>query len=251
MRRLARLIAFLAGITALAACAVLPPPETSPADEGRADCHPAADLTIAQYIIGYGSLMQDESRKRTSPHAAVAHPVEVSGFQRRWIARGDAMGFSTTYLGVTADPAAQLTAVMYQVDLNDLRATDLRESSYCRVQVAVAQLKPLEKSLVETEPRQAWIYVNKPGAIATPSAQFPIVESYVDIFVAGCLEQEQRFELEGFAARCLTTTRDWSAHWVNDRIYPRRPFIYQPKAHQIDALLAKTLPAYFTRIRID
>jgi len=50
---------------------------------------------------------------------------------------------------------------------------------------------------------------------------------------------------------CLATTRDWSEHWVNDRIYPRRPFIYQPRSRQIDSLLAQQLPQYFSRIRIE
>jgi hypothetical protein len=73
----------------------------------------------------------------------------------------------------------------------------------------------------------------------------------VDIFVSGCLEQEQRFGLAAFSQQCLSTTTDWSEHWVNDRIYPRRPFAFQPKARQIDSLLSKQLPQYFSRIRIE
>ena len=33
------------------------------------NCNAAPDPAKAQYIIGYGSLMQDESRKRTTPNA--------------------------------------------------------------------------------------------------------------------------------------------------------------------------------------
>jgi hypothetical protein len=39
--------------------------------------------------------------------------------------------------------------------------------------------------------------------------------------------------------------------WVNDRVYPRRPFVVQPKAFQIDSLLSRELPQYFSRIRIE
>jgi len=98
---------------------------------------------------------------------------------------------------------------------------------------------------------QARIYTNQPATIAPPSVNFPIVQSYVDIFVSGCLEQEQRFGLEGFARECIATTHDWSPHWVNDRLYPRRPFIYQPKARQIDLLLSQQVPAFFAQVKLQ
>ena len=35
----------------------------------------------------------------------------------------------------------------------------------------------------------------------------------------------------------MLTTTGWNANWVNDRIYPRRPFIYAPGASAIDKIL--------------
>ena len=235
----------------LGACASGPIAPTLDDDSFEIECHPIANLDLPQYVVGYGSLMQDESRKRTSPHAGPAHPVEVTGFRRAWIAKGDPLGFSTTYLGVAADPQSRVNAVIYRVEATELAATDRREGSYCRHSVPLPRIRSLEKQPFELADGEAWIYVNRHRASAVPSAQYPIVQSYVDIFVGGCLEQEQRFELAGFARECVATTRDWSAHWVNDRLYPRRPFIYQPKARQIDALLAQQLPEYFARIRIE
>jgi hypothetical protein len=49
----------------------------------------------------------------------------------------------------------------------------------------------------------------------------------------------------------VETTTDWSAFWINDRIYPRRPFIYQPKARQIDQLLNEVIPEFFEKIKIE
>jgi hypothetical protein len=216
-----------------------------------ADCHPAPDAGQPQYIIGYGSLMQDESRKRTSPQAGSAHPIELSGYRRGWFAKGDPVGFSTTYLGALPDPLSRLNAVIYRVEIGELAATDRREASYCRSNVPFSSITALEKQPSEALSGQAWIYVNSAAAIATPSARFPIVQSYVDIFVSGCLEQEQRFQLEGFARQCLATTQDWSEHWVNDRLYPRRPFIHQPKSRAIDLLLSQQLPALFSHIKIE
>jgi hypothetical protein len=216
-----------------------------------ADCHPRPDPDQAQYIVGYGSLMQDESRKRTSPQAGPAHPVEVSGYRRGWFARADSVGFSTTYLGALPEAKGHLNAVVYRVDVGELMVTDQREASYCRTSVPFSGIRALEKEPPQAWGGQAWIYTNDAQAIATPSARFPIVQSYVDIFVSGCLEQEQRFELIGFARQCLATTQDWSEHWVNDRLYPRRPFIYQPKSRQIDTLLSQQLPEYFSHIKIE
>jgi len=215
------------------------------------DCHPRPDADQAQYIVGYGSLMQDESRKRTSPQAGPAHPVEVHGYRRGWFARGDSIGFSTTYLGALPDTQSHLNAVIYRVDIGELTATDQREASYCRRRVPLPDIRALEKEPSPALAGQAWIYTNDARTVATPSRRFPIVQSYVDIFVSGCLEQEQRFELKGFAQECLATTQDWSAHWVNDRLYPRRPFIHQPRAREIDTLLSQQLPEYFAHIRIE
>jgi hypothetical protein len=216
-----------------------------------ADCNIQPDSTLPQYIIGYGSLMQDESRKRTSPQAEPAHPVEISGYLRGWFARGDSVGFSTTFLGALPDSKAHLNAVIYRIEMDELKATDQRESIYCRASVPLSDIKTLEKSPFKIFGGQAWIYTNRPEAAAIPNAKFPIVQSYVDIFMSGCLEQEQRFELKGFAEQCLTTTKDWSTHWINDRPYPRRPSASQPKSRQIDTLLSQQLPEYFSHIRIE
>ena len=194
--------------------------------------------------------MQDESRRRTSPKAGPAHPVKVSGFQRGWFAKGDVLGFSTTYLGVVPEPRAELNAVIHGVEVSELLATDRREAFYCRSRVSASDVGTLERSF-DVPPGEIWIYVNKPESIAAPTEQLPIVQSYVDIFLSGCLEQERRFQLDGFAQQCVGTTHEWSQHWVNDRLYPRRAFIFQPDARQIDQLLSRQLPKLFQQIRIE
>jgi hypothetical protein len=195
--------------------------------------------------------MQDESRRRTSPQAGPPHPVEIKGYRRGWFARAEAVGFGATYLGVLPDRGSSLNAVIYQVEATELIATDQRERSYCRTSVAISDIKPLERAFLLAPEGQTWIYVSRPQSVATPDSHYPIVQSYVDIFVSGCLEQEEPLGLTGFSQQCLATTADWSEHWVNDRIYPRRPFIFQPRARQIDTLLSKQLPQYFSHIKIE
>ncbi len=216
-----------------------------------AGCGEPLDTERAQYIVGYGSLMQEDSRMRTSPRAGPAHPVEVEGYRRGWFARGRGAGPGSTYLGLQSEPKSHLNAVVYQVDPAEVDATDKREALYCRVRVALSDLRPLEPGWAPERDAQAWIYLSLPGSVAMPDPRNPIVQSYVDVFLSGCLEQEQRAGLADFSSECLSTTAGWSEHWVNDRIYPRRPFIYQPKALQIDRLLSTRLPQYFSRIKIE
>ena len=244
------LAALLFGIL-LAGCASPRQATVAKAPSAASGCGGVADASRPQYIVGYGSLMQDESRKRTSPQAGPAHPVEIEGYRRGWFARGSSVGLSSTFLGVVQDAASHLNAVIYQVDVEELEATDKRERSYCRALLSGSQVRPLGPDFSLAPEAQTWIYVSRGPGVELPSTKYPIVQSYIDIFLSGCLEQEERFGVAGFAEQCIETTSGWSEHWVNDRLYPRRPFIYQPKARDIDRLLAKELPKYFGRIRLE
>src|SRR5215470_17866018 len=100
--------ALLALATSLAAL-------SAPAFASDGGCGEPVDAERPQYIIGYGSLMQDDSRARTSPKAGPAHPVEVEGYRRGWFARGKAAGPGATYLGLQSEPKSHMNAVVYQV----------------------------------------------------------------------------------------------------------------------------------------
>lgn len=267
MKRRWRHVAAFALAGWLAACATARQGPASRADapqlagataaRGMADDGPGGDCNAppvsgpAQYIVGYGSLMQDESRRRTSPRAGPAHPVEIRGYRRGWFARPETVGLGTTYLGVLPDRDSRVNAVIYQVDPAELMATDRRERQYCRARVAAENVMPLAAAFAPAPGAPIWIYVSTPRSVAVPDARYPIVQSYVDIFLGGCLEQQQRFGLAAFAEQCLSTTADWSRHWVNDRVHPRRPFVFQPRAEQIDSLLLTHLREYFSHIRIE
>lgn len=50
----------------------------------------------------------------------------------------------------------------------------------------------------------------------------------------------------------MRTCSNWSKYWVNDRIYPKRAFIYIPNASQIDGLIEKVLgEEMFSSIQIE
>jgi cation transport regulator ChaC len=214
-----------------------------------ASCHPEINSNQPQYIIGYGSLMQTESKRRTAPNVGENIPVMVSGFERGWFIHGPSYS-PTTYLGAVLNRSAQMNAVIYRVfQSEELLATDEREDGYCRSLVEPRQLDMLDQSSVPQG--QVWIYTVPEDAIATPENEFPIVQSYVDIVISGCLEIEENFTIENFAEMCVTTTTGWSEHWVNDRLYPRRPFIYQPRARAIDQVLQETIPQFLGSREIE
>jgi len=60
---------------------------------------PSATSTRLQYIFGYGSLIERESRMRTWPSAEFASPVVVKGIARGWFDQTDVPSWSPTYLG--------------------------------------------------------------------------------------------------------------------------------------------------------
>jgi hypothetical protein len=156
---------------------------------GANDCHPALDSSKPQYIVGYGSLMQSASKRMSEPKAGSNLPIMVTGFQRAWNTHGV---YPTTYLGVRPSKSARMVAALYRDFLNDGKlGADAREIDYCRVAIAAASIEMLDSFTVPS-PSQIWIYVNKPGTLAPPDAQTPIVQSYVDIFITGCLELQTR-----------------------------------------------------------
>ena len=89
---------------------------------------------------------------------------------------------------------------------------------------------------------KVWIFLSNEASISKtkePTPTLPMVESYVDICVNGCLEIEALYrKTQGvFVQEFIRTTTGWNKYWVNDRLYPRRPFIYCPNADKIDQAL--------------
>ena len=215
------------------------------------DCHPEVDLRVPQYMVGYGSLMQSASKLSTEPDAGISLPVLVTGFQRGWNTHGV---YPTTYLGVQPSKSAKMAAAIYRDFLHEGKLrSDAREIDYCRVQVPPDALELLDASSLPS-PSQVWVYVNKPDTLAPPDDDNPIVQSYVDIFITGCLELQERVVADkklDFVEACVRTTEGWSKYWVNDRPMPRRPYHYQPRAFEIDQALNRLFPVLYPSIEIQ
>tara|TARA_B100000683_G_C12421794_1_gene528137 strand:- start:175 stop:846 length:672 start_codon:yes stop_codon:yes gene_type:complete len=214
-------------------------------------CHPPIEQQQAQYIVGYGSLMASSSKHSTIQSAGPSLPVHIQGFKRGWISPGNLPGFKITFLGVVRAPQDDFNAVIFKLPRQPeaIHAYDQRERSYCRHALQPEEIQSLTSQALP--PGQWWIYLSKKKILQKPSQRYPIVQSYVDLFLKGCLEQAKRHHLKHFAQTCIQTTHYWSNHWVNDRIYPRRPFIHEPHAVTIDHLLKQFVPQPFKHIRIE
>jgi hypothetical protein len=230
-RRSALALMSAAGAAGLAATA-------QPAVAGQADPPPKV---TQKYIFGYGSLIQIESRTRTVPSAFAAAPATVKGITRGWYYQADSASLNPTYLGAFDEPGATTNGVIYPVTDSEFEATKLREADYVPTKIDQSAITLLDGS--PAPPRgEIWYFASKTKKTAT--ALHPIVQSYVDICVDGCLEIEAMYPLAekaSFAEQFIRTCTDWKTPWMNDRIYPWRPFIYVPRASKIDALLRKVL----------
>ncbi|MFZ9219603.1 MAG: gamma-glutamylcyclotransferase family protein, partial [Candidatus Fonsibacter ubiquis] len=79
------------------------------------DCNLTPAKNSKNYIIGYGSLMERESRMITNPQAHRVEPVLVKGFQRTWGQNGG--NYKTTFLTLIEKKDAKLNAIFYSVNI--------------------------------------------------------------------------------------------------------------------------------------
>jgi len=203
------------------------------------DCHPSINTDEQNFIVGYGSLMNDKSRQRTNPKAINVYPIEVRNFERNWGLRASGT-FRTTALLVVPKRGSSLNAVYYPVDSGGVEAADAREVNYCRYKIPAVDVKSL--GLKNLQRGDYWIYASELSDIKKPTKEFPIIQSYVDLFVEGCMQIQDRYLVDGFVEQCVKTTKYWDNNaWVNDRVNARRPTDSKPNARNIDEHLAKYL----------
>jgi len=211
----------------------------------------AATSTRPQYVFGYGSLVERQSRTGTWPSAEFAFPVVVKGIARGWFDQTDVPSWSPTYLGGIADETAECNGVIFRVTPAEFNSYTQRETGYRPTEIDPSRVTMLDGSSTAPE-GDIWYFANTRKRF--PSAEHPIVQSYVDVCLDGCLEIEAtypRAKQGDFAERFVRTTGNWGPPWINDRIYPWRPFVYMPRAGAIDALLRKVLgEAMFAQITL-
>jgi hypothetical protein len=86
-----------------------------------------------------------------------------------------------------------------------------------------------------------------------PSRSYPIIQSYVDICLSGCLAVDASLQSGDFefSRQFLRATSGWSKHWVNDRRRPRVSYRHSPHTSKIDELISNELPTEFHVRKIE
>jgi hypothetical protein len=193
-------------------------------------------LAMLDYIFGYGSLINTESRVETAK-TGPAIAVRVRELQRKWnfVSLRNAM----TALGaIAASKEGSVNGVLFSVSPDGLSQFDQRESGYIRV--------PLKQSTIARYDGQQlpegefWTYVTKDDSWH-PTMECPILQSYLDVVICGCLEIKEEFahEKEAFAHEFVRTTENWNCPIENDRASPKyeRPIRHAYDTSIIDRIL--------------
>ncbi len=196
---------------------------------------------MAHYIFGYGSLISSESRNKTGA-TNEAWPVRMSGVQRGW--NLVVPHFCMSAVGAYRKDGATCNGVLVSVLEQEFPKFDEQEIPYGYVR---NEVNPYDVEFLKegelTGKDTAWIYTtSNPG---TPTQEAPIVQSYVDVILDGCME----FGLD-FAKEFIITTKGWEMPWVNDRKNPRYPRA-SAFSHDRLLLIEGTLQALVINRRIE
>eukprot|EP01041_Mallomonas_annulata_P005305 gene5305-10615_t len=78
-----------------------------------------------------------------------------------------------------------------------------------------------------------WVYIPNNQYRAMPDEEFPILQTYVDVCVRGCLQ----WGGEAYAIEFLRNTSGWSDFYLNDAPMSRRPWLHRMDYISIDKCL--------------
>ena len=185
-------------------------------------------LAAMDYLVfGFGSLINSRSRARTLGECP-AWPVRVAGLRRGWYAPSSRIRH--TALGVLHDANAACNGVLAPLPAERLPARDAREAQYRRVEVKRDRVQALAGTLPSGR-----VVTYLPIDPRPPDAEHPIIRSYVDVTLSGCLEHG-----EAFAQEMLRTTDAWNEHLEDERHAPRYPL---HEAHAPKSVLDRLLGA--------
>ena len=80
-----------------------------------------------------------------------------------------------------------------------------------------------------------WLYVPQPSQTMYADENHPLLQSYVDTVLQGCIEWGGQEMAEEF----IVTTGGWSCFYLNDTPSSRRPWLFRKQYATIDQLLSK------------
>lgn len=179
------------------------------------------------YIFGYGSLINAHSRRLTGQTQA-AIPATVKGLQRHWGKVDDSYHIAPL---VAMPGEGECNGVLVRVDDAALASFDIRERGYQRIALDPLQLRTTQP--IDTN-QPIWVYTKE--SPMAPCVVQPIMQTYVDTVLAGCLAISEQF-----AQTFVDTTIGWHHPLENDRLQPKygnHAGVEESHITHIDRLLA-------------
>ena len=207
-----------------------------------------------------------DSRARTG-ETGEACAVTVRGLQRSWCLQADLRQYDVPaapdITGITAvacrssiEAGIQCNGVMIQIPRDEISKFDEREVGYSRVELKQEDVDWLAKRTSAASPgEKMWVYVLPDSAGKPADADFPLLQSYVDVIMLGCslVEEQAEAGVQNFATDFVLTTDGWpdesARAWVDDRLrpgYPRSDEEAMAKGREVfDSVLEHLIPAAF------
>lgn len=139
------------------------------------------------------------------------------------------------------EEAGEINGVVYRVSREEMPNFDRREVGYEKVKVPLDMLVfhpeisgTSEQTKFTFGPEDTvWLYV--PLATHYADENHPLLQSYVDTVLQGCLEWGGEPMAESF----IISTSGWGIFFLNDTPSSRRPWLFRKEYNVIDQLLKK------------
>jgi hypothetical protein len=233
-------------------------------------------MSNPMYIFGYGSLINFSSIEKTlfsigddeedieflkknivccSPilekalkFDKIIQVVRVKNLKRGWYLRYGSYDNKITQghitLGAYESKSSTCNGTLFPVTKAQLENIDLRESKYIRKIIKNTDIEFLKGNGLEKNAIVYYYSIDK-YKIKTPNNLFPLLQSYIDICMTGCILIDKLLENTNFeyTNEFVSTTYEWKnyKYWINDRIYPRRPSVFTPYAKIIDNIITNKI----------
>ena len=211
--------------------------------------HPdEVDAEEYDYIFGFGSIMNRGTHGENFLPGVSVVLSRKFGYERQWNFRSNtgftALGVSKvdTNGGESSSQAKDVNGVLFRVTQSMIPVFDRREVGYEKVRIPLQYLTFVETSdsasswYRDLSPNdRCWLYVPLPSHTKMADENHPLLQSYVDTVLQGCLE----WGGETMAEEFLKTTGGWSTYFLNDTPSSRRPWLYRKDYSTIDRLLQK------------
>jgi len=175
------------------------------------------------YVFGYGSLINPDSRGRTVDSTKEARVLKVlaKGLERSWNYNCRDV-YTAVGVSKVDDKSVTCNGVIIPIDdpINDLPKLDERELHYRRVPLSRENISIIHDSRNQDIKDEdilapdAIIWVYEIVDTFTPTTDIPISQIYIDCILLGCMK-EGGIE---FAKQFIENTHGWNTSvWVNDR----------------------------------